>query len=273
MTKNSSGTSPHSPLRAVIVDDEEHCIKTLAWELKGCEAPVELVTSFTSGIEAVAQLPSIKPDLLFLDIEMPKLSGFDLLNTLQSIEGLPPHVIFTTAYSEHAVRAFKYSAVDYLLKPVDHEELCGALSRLTSGAAEGGNKSEEDSKTNGQRKLKVLFENLDAARSGRSLRLSLPSADGWDLVAIEDIVRCSSDGSYTDVHLVGGNSITVSRNIKHIQDSLPPDAFLRVHNQHLVNVEHVRRFVKQDGGLLVMSDGSDVAVARSRKDLVMNLVR
>ena len=252
------------PLQSVILDDEEHCIRTLAWELEAAEPACALVESFTDPLLALEQVPELGPDLLFLDIEMPRLNGFEFLKRLGPRMSAPPHVIFTTAYSAYAVKAFKYSAVDYLLKPVDRDELNKALSRVPVSEATRG----QDAGL-----LKVLFDNINEGIHGRPMRLSLPTAEGWELIDIAEVVRCRSDGSYTDVHLASGKTLTISRNLKQVEESLASASFYRVHNSHLVNLTHVARFVRQDGGTLVMSDGSEVNVSRSRRDEVLNLIR
>ena len=258
-------TTPLPPLRAVIVDDEEHCVKTLAWELEAAEPRCEVLATFTDSSLAVHQLARLAPDLLFLDIEMPQLNGFELLTRLETLGTRTPNVIFTTAYSDYAVKAFKYSAVDYLLKPVDREELEKALRRVPRDADVS-----PESESGG---LKVLFDNMASEKHGRPMRISLPTGEGWELVSIDEIVRCQSDGSYTDIHLATGRTITISRNLKQIEESLSSAPFHRVHHSHLVNFDHVKRFVRQDGGTLIMSDGGEVAVARSRKDEVLALLR
>lgn len=253
------------PLRAVIVDDEDHCIKTLKWELQACTPACEVVASFTDSTEALGQLPTLEPDILFLDIEMPQLNGFELVRRLNEHKALRAHLIFTTAYSDYAVKAFKFSAVEYLLKPVDREELEGALQKVAA-ATQATNEQDAAS-------LRLLFDNLDALDRGRPMRLSLPSTAGYELVHVRDIIRLSSDGSYTNVYLQDGRCITVSRHLKQLEESLPEQIFVRVHHSHLVNFEHVKRYLRQDGGTLVMSDGGEVAVARSRKDHVLSLIR
>ncbi len=255
------------PLRAVIVDDEDHCIRTLAWELEASEPPCELVASFTDSPKALEELPALAFDILFLDIEMPRLNGFELLNRLEATRQARPHVIFTTAYSEYAVKAFKYSAVDYLLKPIDRDELNKALARVPS--PDDANDANPQDPT----LLKVLFDNINEAAQGRPMRLSLPTSEGWELVNIDHIVRCQSDGSYCDIYLTSARKITISRNLKQMEESLSSSTFYRVHNSHLVNLRHVVRFLRQDGGLLVMSDDSEVTVARSRKDEILGLMR
>ena len=251
-----------TPLTAVIVDDESHCVKTLAWELEGYAPGCQLLKSFTDSNEALRELPRLNPDVLFLDIEMPMLNGFDLLNQLTP---KPRNLIFTTAYSEYAVRAFEYSAIDYLLKPVDKDDLASALDQIAERPAAD---PEQDSY-----KLRLLFDNLSASEQGRPMRLSLPTGEGWELVSIGDIVRCASDGSYTEVILTDGQKLTISRNLKQLEDTLTEQGFYRVHNSHLVNFSHVKRFVRQDGGSLIMSDGSEVSVSRSKKEMVLNMIR
>ncbi len=259
--------SAERPLRAVIVDDEDHCIRTLAWELEAAQPACELVASFTDSVQALDQLADMSFDILFLDIEMPRLNGFELLTRLEVTRKVYPHVIFTTAYSEYAVKAFKYSAVDYLLKPVDRDELDKALARVPGGTGETDARSQDPTL------LKVLFDNIHEASQGRPMRLSLPTSEGWELVNLDDIIRCQSDGSYTDIHLTSARKITISRNLKQMEESLTSSAFYRVHNSHLVNLRHVMRFLRQDGGVLVMSDNSEVTVARSRKDEILGLIR
>ena len=262
--------SQQRKLRAVIVDDETHCITTLAWELETSCPDCEVVASFTDSTEALARLPTLEHDVLFLDIEMPQLNGFELLNRLGPEHR--GHLIFTTAYSEYAVKAFKYSAVDYLLKPVDRDDLVSALAKVPQ-EGEGGPATQSPTGRADGGALKVLFDNLDAARHGLPMRLSLPTSEGWELVELADIIRCRSDGSYTDIYLAGGRKITISRNLKQLEESLPSEEFQRVHHSHLINLKHVRRFVRQDGGVLVMSDDSEVVVARSRKEQVLALLR
>lgn len=252
-----------SPLRVVIVDDEDHCVKTLEWELQVCSPACEIIGTFTDSIEASSKIRGLAPDILFLDIEMPKLNGFELLNVLGDLTDTGTKIIFTTAYSEYAVKAFNYSAAYYLLKPIDNEELQIAIKKATNtthAPAESGS-------------LKLLFSNLNAHAQGQPMRISLPSADGWELVEVNSIIRCMSDGSYTDVMLTSGRVITVSRNIKQLEESLPTDLFCRVHNRHLVNISHIIRFERHEGGRLIMSDESPVDVARARKEMVLNLLR
>ncbi|MFK8055863.1 MAG: LytR/AlgR family response regulator transcription factor [Saprospiraceae bacterium] len=248
-------------LTAVIVDDEKHCIETLSWDLTQYCPHVSVVKTFHKSEEALVELPKIKPDILFIDIEMPKFNGFDVLDKLGD---LGSHIVFTTAYSEYAVRAFRYSAIDYLLKPISAEELKLAVSKVQSGPA----------KTSHAGSLRLLFDSINRLKDDElPSRISLPSSDGYDLVQISDIVRCVSDGSYTTVHTLGGGALTISRNLKQLEESLSAHGFQRVHHQYVVNFQHVKRFSREDGGTLVMCDGSAVLVSRSRREGVLALMR
>ncbi len=252
-------TSP--TLRAVIVDDEKHCIDTLTWELNTFCPEVEILASFGESLLALEALPGLRPDVLFLDIEMPKLNGFQLLNQLDGLRG---HIIFTTAYSEYAVQAFHYNAVDYLLKPIDTDRLKQALAKVSVGAAVARPPGA----------LRLLYDTIDELRRDvLPTRLSLPTADGYELLKIRDIIRCQSDGCYTDLYLKGGRKFTVSRNLKQLERALEAHSFRRVHHSHLVNFKYITRFSRQDGGILEMSDGSEVLVSRSRREALLSLLR
>ncbi len=248
-------------LRAAIVDDEQHCIDTLTWELATFCPEVELVGSFGESLTALEALPTLRPDVLFLDIEMPKLNGFQLLSQL---EGLQSHIIFTTAYSEYAVKAFHYNAVDYLLKPIDPDRLKQAVAKVpVEGAAARPPGS-----------LRLLYDTIDELRADvLPTRLSLPTSEGYELIKIRDIIRCQSDGCYTDLYLKNDRKFTVSRNLKQLERALEAHSFRRVHHSHLVNFKHIIRFSRTDGGIIEMSDGSEVLVSRSRREALLGLLR
>lgn len=250
-------TASAAPLTAAIVDDEPHCIETLAWDLKTYAPHCSVIGSFTDPREALAELPSLNADVLFLDIEMPHLNGFELLSHLQEMTS---HLIFTTAYSQYAVKAFRHSAVDYLLKPVDGAELAAALAKV----------SVDPARNRDPNALKVLFDQL-SLEEGRSSKLSLPTADGWELVSIAEIIHCQSDGSYSYIFLSDGRKLTISRNLKQLEDPLSEYGFQRVHHRHLVNVARIRKVMRN--GALLMSDGSEVMVSRAKKDQVMRLIQ
>ena len=248
-------------LRAAIIDDEQHCIDTLTWELATFCPEVEVVASFGESPAALEALPGLKPDVLFLDIEMPKLNGFQLLSQL---EGLNSHIIFTTAYSQYAVKAFHYNAVDYLLKPIDPDRLKQAIAKVPV----------DEAAARPVGSLRLLYDTIDELRADvLPTRLSLPTSDGYELIKIRDIIRCQSDGCYTDLYLKGARKFTVSRNLKQLEQALEAHSFRRVHHSHLVNFKHITRFSRVDGGIIEMSDGSEVLVSRSRREALLGLLR
>ena len=247
----------NAALTAVIVDDERHCIETLEWDLQTYASHCEVIGTFTDAREAAAELETHPPDVLFLDIEMPHLNGFELLSRLP---GLRSHVIFTTAYSQYAVKAFRHSAVDYLLKPIDGTELAAALAKVSVEAV-----PERDPSA-----LRVLSEAIMQG-GNRDAKLSLPTSEGWELVRVADIVRCQSDGSYSYIYLADGTRLTISRNLKQLEEPLVAYGFQRVHHRHLVNVSRIRKVHRS--GSLEMSDGSEVGVSRAKKEDLLKLLQ
>jgi len=188
-------------MKAILVDDEKHALETLEWELKQSKMDIEIVGKFDSSQEALIFLKKHTPDVLFLDIEMPFMNGFELLEALGQIDF---EVIFTTAYDQFALNAFKVSALDYLLKPVDRSELEEALIKAKN--ADAGRATREQ--------LQFLAQKL----KGENNKVALPSFEGLEFVELEDIVRCKSDSNYTNIHLVNGDKILVSKTLKQIEE-------------------------------------------------------
>lgn len=241
-------------MRAVIVDDEKHCSATLKYEIERNVDEVEIVGVFNDPEEALKRIPEIEPDLLFLDIEMPKLNGFELL---QKLEAPSFGLIFTTAYDDFAMRAFKHSAIDYLLKPVSGEDIQQAVEKYKK-AGYGVSDAQLD----------ILFERLE----GKGFdKIALPSSEGLDFVNPVDIMHCESQSNYTLVFFKSRPRILVSRTLKEVEEMLEGHGFFRVHHSHLINLNHVSRYVKGSGGYVVMEDEKQVPVSRSRKESLMGL--
>ncbi|MEY4926258.1 MAG: hypothetical protein RI894_694, partial [Bacteroidota bacterium] len=189
-----------------------------------------------------------KPDLLFLDIEMPIMNGFQVLDAIQPLN---PHLVFTTAYDRYAVKAFKYSAVDYLLKPIDSQELIATINRISP------------SKT-----IVPQVEHLRQQLVSRMLtdKIALPSAQGYSFVPINNISYCEADDCYTHVYLATGEQYLITKTLGDIEEILAEQGFFRAHRQFLVNLQHIKAFVRGDGGYIVMHDGKDISIERSRKE-------
>lgn len=225
--------------KALIIDDEEHCRNALQNLILRYCPQLQVTGNVGSVFEARQNMIEHRPDLIFLDVEMPEENGFDLLEQLGA--GAIP-VIFTTAYERYALPALKKQAIDYLLKPVESKELIAAINKL---------------------KIPQLTSPREPGK------IALPTLKGLIFSSSQDIIHCQADGSYTRVFQTKG-SLLVSRNIGQIEDLLAPHGFFRVHKSHLVNLRHVKEYIRGKGGLLVMSDGVHVEVSkRKREDFLL----
>lgn len=238
-------------IRAIIVDDEVGARESLARMLEKSKF-LQIVAKADSMKTAYEAITEHQPDLVFLDIEMPNGNAFDLLEKLSSIDF---HIIFTTAYDHYAIRAIRVSAADYLLKPIDPEELMQAVQRVHE---------KMDRKDDLSTQFKALLTNV---RSGPKLkRVAIPDMDGLVFINLTDIIRCESDGNYTYFILSSGKKTVASRTLGEYEQMFSDDNFFRVHRSHLINLEHVRKYIKGEGGYVVMSDNSQVEVSRRNKN-------
>lgn len=240
-------------INAIIVDDEEHCVNRLSGLIRQhCGSSVNLLDSFNNVEEAVLGSIDLQPDLLFLDMQIHDKTGFDFLKQVNDINF---DVIFTTAYEKYAVQAFKFSAIDYLLKPVDGDELRNAVTRL----------EERMHKTETAKKIDALFNNMKATQSATK-RIGIPTVNGITYVSVGDIIRCHSDINYTTFFLLDNKKITVAKTLKEFEEMLSDYNFFRVHNSHLVNLALVKSYHKGKGGYIIMQDNSEIEVSTRRKE-------
>lgn len=247
-------------IQTVIIDDEMPSIETLQWKLNNYCPEVEICAFFDNPVEGVKYLKSKPIDLLFLDIEMPMLNGFDVLEELG--RDVTFDVIFTTAYDNFGIRAVKFSALDYLLKPVQNKELQGAVEKHLKKAAQKISSQQID----------MLLDNVEAEKKGKPFKIALATKESIEFVAPSEIIVCSSDSNYTMVFLVDGRKLLISRTLRDFEEMLVPFNFYRPHNSHLVNLEEVRKFMRTDGGYLVMKNKMKVPVSKNRREGLMNLL-
>lgn len=233
--------------RAILIDDLENARISLRKDLEDYCPDVELVGEADGVVSGARLIRAVQPDIVFLDIHMKDGNGFDLLEILGSTNFA---LIFTTSSDEHAIRAFRYSAVDYLLKPIDYEQLQDAVNRATRMP---------------DTTLNLLRGNL----SGQNRRISLNSQEKVDVVDLDDIIRLESSGAYSVFHLRDGGQIIVTRTLKEYDELLSRDGFIRVHQSHLVNMKFIRSFIKTDGGYLKLTTGHDIPVSSRKKSDVM----
>ncbi len=243
-------------IRAILVDDEKHCLETLSWQLSKFCPEVEVVATSDNAEKALGILRETEIDLVFLDIEMPVMNGFELL---QHFKQVPFEIIFTTAYDIFAVKAFKFSALDYLLKPIDKDELLLAVNKAI-------NKKQPIL----PEQLNILFQNL-YQQTHSSNKIALPTMEGLEFISASDIVFCQSDGNYTHIFMLDGSRYLISRTLKETEELLEGHKFLRVHHSYTINLDHIRKYVKGDGGYVIMSNRATINVSRSRKDELLRM--
>lgn len=243
--------------RLVIVEDDPRAQQMLLQFLKP-HTDLEVVAMASSIDEAREQCTLHNPDLIFCDVQLPPHTSFDWL---QTYEALPFDIIFTTSFEEYAVKAFRLAAVDYLLKPLDEEQVAQALDKFRKRRETG------ESHVNVQQ----LLRNLSQAPT--QARVALPTLTGFLFVAIKDIIRCESDNTYTTFFINDKRKIVVSKTLKECEQMLSDYRFFRVHNSHLVNMEYIVEYVKGEGGLVKLSDGSHIDVSRRRKEEFLKQLR
>ncbi len=239
--------------KTIIVDDENKGRRSLQRLLELLQAPVEIVDTAATVGEAVSKIDALKPELVFLDIMLQQGTGFDVL---EKISHKNFHLIFVTAYDQYALKAFRYSAIDYLTKPLDPDLLEESLLRLTEKPGE-----QELSP-----KLEALKDNQKSLD-----KLALHDAQGIQLVRVRDILYCTSHNNYTEFHLVDQKPIVVSRTLKEFDELLGQNGFFRVHQSYLININRITQYLKQDGGYVKMEDGTLIGVSRRKKEELLKL--
>ncbi|NAS29968.1 response regulator [Flavobacteriaceae bacterium R38] len=239
-------------LRAVIVEDEKHSRETLKSLLEEFCEGIKVIAMAGSVNEAVKTIKSEQPDIIFLDIELQTGTGFDVL---EKISHLNFEVIFTTAFEQYAIKAVKFSSLDYLLKPIDIEELQLAVQKAQT------KKNQEVYK----KQLETLMLNLKQQKSKLN-KICLATSEGFEFVEVNTIIYCKAEGSYTVFVLNNSEQILVSKNLKEYENLLLEQDFMRVHNSFLINLKEVKKYIKSDGGYILMSNNDTVSISRSKKE-------
>lgn len=237
-------------MKAVIVEDELHNREVLRNLLTEFCDDVEVAGVAGSVSDAVQIIRATKPDVIFLDIELQVGTGFDVL---AQVADLNPDVIFTTAFEHYAIKAIKFSSLDYLLKPIDLDELQNAVAKARSRLHASAHKLQ----------LEVLLANLNAKSMKK---ICLATADRVEFIRVEDIVMCEANGSYTNVYLKDKRTILVSKHLKEYETLLMDENFMRVHNSFLINLNEVKQFVKSEGGYILMNDNQQVSISPKKRD-------
>ncbi len=247
-------------MKAILVDDEPDGIRTLKKLLELNCPEVEIAATCSNANSAKLKLEEVQPELVFLDVRMPGKSGLDMLTeiTKKNFE-----VIFVTAHNEYMLQALQFSAVDYLMKPVDEDRLVAAVERVK--------KRLKQERSTGQ--TEALLHNISKAGSPLEMRLCLPTLKGFTIVKLEDIVYCEAQRSYTIFRLSNNKTIMISKPLFDYDRLLVDTIFLRIHKSFLINLMHVKEYVRGEGGTVVMSNGMEIEVSRRKKELFLTKVK
>lgn len=241
-------------LKTVIIDDEMDAVNFIHSIIREYCPALSVAGTANNAMEGIKVIRDSNPDLVLLDVEMPHGSGFDLLAQFPEKTF---DVIFITAFNHYAIKAIKFSAVDYILKPININEFIVAIEKVAE---------KRSSPSLPNRNFETLLENLNTASPGK---LAIPTSEGMEYLSTKEIIRIEADRSYSWFFLTGKRKILVSKNLKEYQDLLNDRNFFRSHNSHLINLEHVKKYIRADGGAIEMVDGSQVPISRTRRDLFL----
>lgn len=239
-------------LKAIIVEDEKHSRENLKNLLEEFCVGIKVIGLASSVTEAVTLISSLKPDVIFLDIELQTGTGFDVLNQLPDLNF---EVVFTTAFEQYAIKAVKFSSLDYLLKPIDLEELQKAVEKA----------KKSKNQVIYKKQLETLMLNLKQQQPKLN-KICLATAEGFEFINVNTILYCKAEGSYTSFILNDNSKLLVSKHLKEYENLLLEQDFMRVHNSFLINLKEVKKFVKSDGGYMIMNNNDTVSISRSKKD-------
>jgi len=245
-------------IKAIVVDDEKRSRETIKGLLDRFCKNVKVIGEADGYQTGLDLINNNKPDMVFLDIQMPDGTGFRILEELDRIKF---EVIFTTAFDQYAIKAIKYSALDYLLKPIDSEELVRAVKKVELKKA--------GSQIN--KNINVLLDNIKTPESDNQ-KIILSTSDKIHVIEISKIVRCESDNYYTIFFLNDGIKILVSKTLKENEELLSEHNFIRPHKSHLINVRYIKSFVRSDGGYILMEDGSEIPVSRRKREKILETI-
>lgn len=243
-------------ITAILIDDEQDAIESLAWEIKMFCKEIKVIDSFTNPEEAISAINYLKPDCVFLDIEMPKIDGFQLLSRLKYRNF---DLIITTAYDNYALTAFKEDAIDYLLKPIDTDDLVKVVKKIMKN------------KVNKQ--LGFSFKELMIPIEKKTRKIGIPITGKIIFFNIDDVYYCKSDGNYTTIFLKNGDKHLYSKKIKDVNELFNSDEIVRVHQSYLVNINYIKEYVKSEGYYLVLENNTTIPVSKPNRGRILKVIQ
>lgn len=247
-------------INAIIIDDEKFCIETLLWEISQNCPSVNVLTTCTSGKEGIASISKYRPDLVFLDIEMPYMNAFEMLKEIENIDF---DIIFTTAYDQFAIKAIKINALDYLLKPIGSQDLIEAVEKIKR-------KKSLNQPSDDIEKIikKILRDNYDFEK------IALPTIEGLELIHPEEILYVEAHSNYAYFHLTNNKKIVISKTLKQVSTKLDNYPFFyRIHQSYIINLNHLLKYQKGSGGSIILDNSTLLPVARNRKEGLLTLLK
>lgn len=245
-------------IKVILVDDEFPCTETLAMQIIALGLDITILKKFNDPVEALTYISNNEFDILFLDIEMPEMSGFSLLSQISKFNF---DVVFTTAYNQYAIEAFKYSALNYLLKPIDDDDLRDCFNMWL----------QKKDKTLNSEQFSYLISLIDK-HNNLPKKIAIPISDGYEFVDTDMIIRCQADNYYTHFIMKETKDLLVCRTLKEVETLLKPFGFIRIHQSHLINLDHIKKFSRNDGGTITSSDEARLSVSKGYKNEVTNLL-
>ena len=241
-------------IRSIIIDDEQHCVRALLSDLQKHCPSIEVQDSCYSAKEGIMAIKKLNPDLIFLDVEMPWMNGFEMLEILGDVNF---SIIFTTAHDEFAAKAFRISAVDYLLKPIDAGDLKAAVQKVEKKMEEGSD----------LKHISNLLRNM--RQPSAEQKIALPQREGYEFVDVSSIIYCQAEGAYTKVFINDKKPMLISRTLGDVEELLSPEMFQRIHHSSLINVTFISQFIRSDGGYVVLKNGEKLSVSKAKKEMLM----
>ena len=251
-------------LKAIIIDDETSSRNALKQKLINHCADVTIIAECENGEEGLKNIEEKKPDIVFLDVEMPRMNGFTML---QQLHNRNFELIFITAYDHYAIRAIKFSALDYLVKPVEVDDLKTAVQK----AVQKSLPAVAEKHSPGNERIDLLLQNLMNEKKEHQ-RIAIPSMEGLQFISMDDIIYLEAQSNYTVIYLRDSYKLTVSKTLKDFEELLPPAVFIRIHHSHIINKNAVEKYIKGEGGQVVMKNGTTLDVARRKKEEFMKAI-
>jgi len=243
--------------KAIIIDDEAKGRLALRQKLADYCPQIEVVAEADNGPEGIFLIEHHHPRVVFLDIEMPRMNGFDMLN---EIKDKSFHIIFTTAYDQYAIKAIRFAAFDYLLKPIDIEELKTAVSKI-----------QDVKDTQVKKQVELLRQNMQQQPMSFQ-KLAIPALEGLFFYDINEVVHLEANSNYTTIYFSGKTKMVASKTLKEFEELLPEEFFFRTHHSHIINLHYIKRYIKGDGGQIEMQNGNYVDVSRRKKDEFLKII-